>query len=142
MVNAPLGAVARHIRRLRALEVGRPGSDGELIAAFSARNEEAAFADIVRGYGLLVLGVCRRVLRSWRTGSACPPGWRWGPSLRSWRCSAPEPRPPRERKATSCRRTSDGTVGRANNSATAAGLALGLKCPHMVVAIERRGVTI
>jgi RNA polymerase sigma factor (sigma-70 family) len=63
MANAQLGAVVRHIRRLRALEAGRPGTDGELIAAFSARNDQAAFAGLLERYGPLVLGVCRRVLR-------------------------------------------------------------------------------
>jgi RNA polymerase sigma factor (sigma-70 family) len=63
MVNTQLGAVVRHLRRLRSLEEGRAGSDGELIAAFTARNDQAAFAGLVERYGPLVLGVCRRVLR-------------------------------------------------------------------------------
>ncbi len=62
MVNAQLGAVLRHIRRLRT-SVGGAGTDGELVAAFSAHNDQAAFAGLVRRYGPLVLGVCRRVLR-------------------------------------------------------------------------------
>src|SRR5436305_14807864 len=62
MVNAQLGAVLRHIRRLRTAEAGA-GSDGELIAAFTARNDQSAFAGLVERYGPLVLGVCRRVLR-------------------------------------------------------------------------------
>src|SRR5262245_59772917 len=63
MVNTQLGAVVRHIRRLRSQEAGRAETDGELIAAFSARNDQAAFAGLVERYGPLVLGVCRRVLR-------------------------------------------------------------------------------
>src|SRR5438309_1633261 len=63
MANTQLGAVVRHIRRLRSEESGRAGSDGELIAAFSSRNDQAAFAGLVERYGPLVLGVCRRVLR-------------------------------------------------------------------------------
>src|SRR5271166_5701341 len=62
MVNTQLGAVVRHIRRLRMLEAGGAGTDGELIAAFSTRNDQAAFAGLVERYGPLVLGVCRRVL--------------------------------------------------------------------------------
>ncbi|HZT80554.1 MAG TPA: hypothetical protein VFA26_10035, partial [Gemmataceae bacterium] len=63
MVNTQLGAVVRHLRRLRSREAGRAGSDGELVAAFTARNDQAAFAGLVERYGPLVLGVCRRVLR-------------------------------------------------------------------------------
>src|SRR5271166_4911867 len=62
MVNTQLGAVVRHLRRLRTLEAGA-GTDAELIAAFSARNDQAAFAGLVERYAPLVLGVCRRVLR-------------------------------------------------------------------------------
>jgi RNA polymerase sigma factor (sigma-70 family) len=64
MVNTQLGAVVRHIRRLRSQEAGPAGSDGDLIAAFSTRNDQAAFAGLVERYGPLVLGVCRRVLRN------------------------------------------------------------------------------
>src|SRR5438552_2580859 len=61
MANTHLGAVVRHIRRLRARDAGGR-SDGELIAAFSARNDQAAFAGLVERYAPLVLGVCRRLL--------------------------------------------------------------------------------
>jgi len=64
MVNTQLGAVVRHIRRLRLLEAGGAGTDGELIAAFSTRNDQTAFAGLVQRYGPLVLGVCRRVLHN------------------------------------------------------------------------------
>jgi RNA polymerase sigma factor (sigma-70 family) len=63
MVNPSLGAAVRHIRKLTTSEAGRAATDGELIAAFSAHNDQAAFAGLVRRYGPLVLGVCRRVLR-------------------------------------------------------------------------------
>src|SRR4051794_6447185 len=63
MVNTRLGAVVRHLRRLRSREEGGAGSDGELIAAFTARNDQAAFAGLVERYGPLVWRVCRRGLR-------------------------------------------------------------------------------
>src|SRR5581483_10751667 len=38
-------------------------SDAELVGRFVERRDEAAFTALVRRHGLLVLGVCRRVLR-------------------------------------------------------------------------------
>ena len=63
MVNTQLDAAVRHLRRLPTREEGRAGTDGELLAAFTARNDQAAFAGLVKRYGPLVLGICRRVLR-------------------------------------------------------------------------------
>src|SRR5262245_35578009 len=37
--------------------------DGELLAAFALRREEAAFSALVQRHGPMVLGVCRRMLR-------------------------------------------------------------------------------
>src|SRR4051812_7162887 len=63
MASGPLGTVLRHVHRL----AGAPGldepTDAPLLERFAARREEAAFAALVRRYGPLVLGVCRRVLR-------------------------------------------------------------------------------
>jgi RNA polymerase sigma factor (sigma-70 family) len=62
--NGNLGPL---IRRLQGLAATRPGAeewtDGELLHAFIADKDDKAFASIVRRYGALVLGVCRRVLR-------------------------------------------------------------------------------
>jgi RNA polymerase sigma factor (sigma-70 family) len=38
-------------------------SDAELVGRFVERRDEAAFSALVRRYGMVVLGVCRRVLR-------------------------------------------------------------------------------
>jgi RNA polymerase sigma factor (sigma-70 family) len=62
MLNQKLHVVARHIRGLVSSEATRP-SDGELLRAFCARNEQAAFSTLVKRHGPLVLSVCRRVLR-------------------------------------------------------------------------------
>src|SRR3954462_3191696 len=39
-----------------------PPADPELVRAFAATRDEAAFAEIVRRHGPMVLAVCRRVL--------------------------------------------------------------------------------
>src|SRR5947209_7942862 len=47
----------------RGLESTAPASDGELLAAFVAGRDAAAFAELVRRHGPMVFGVCRRALR-------------------------------------------------------------------------------
>src|SRR5262245_60381481 len=53
------------LRQLHRLAGGLPTgqADGQLLEAFAARREEAAFAELVRRHGPMVLGVCRRLLR-------------------------------------------------------------------------------
>src|SRR5436305_14880160 len=62
MVNAQLRTVVRHVRRDRDRDDPAGPGDGDLLAAFAARNDQGAFALLVERYGALVLGVCRRVL--------------------------------------------------------------------------------
>jgi RNA polymerase sigma factor (sigma-70 family) len=59
-------AVQAGIHRLRdrlAAEQGQQGSDEELLRAFLSQRDGGAFAALMRRYGAIVLGVCRRVLR-------------------------------------------------------------------------------
>jgi RNA polymerase sigma factor (sigma-70 family) len=59
--GANLNVVLRHLRRLRG--TGRAeDSDGSLLQRFSALRDEAAFTELLRRHGPMVLGVCRRVL--------------------------------------------------------------------------------
>ncbi len=62
MAKAQTQVVLRHIRRLTA-EEGRALADGALLECFAARRDEAAFAELVRRHGPMVLSVCRGVLR-------------------------------------------------------------------------------
>ena len=62
MTSAQAGLVLEHLRRLDV----RPRTlapDAELLDRFAAARDQAAFADLVRRHGPMVLGVCRTVLR-------------------------------------------------------------------------------
>jgi RNA polymerase sigma factor (sigma-70 family) len=58
----PTDRAARHLDRVAALSDAQ-SSDAQLLDAFLASRDGEAFAALVRRYGPMVLGVCRRVLR-------------------------------------------------------------------------------
>jgi RNA polymerase sigma factor (sigma-70 family) len=62
MATGPLDAVQRHLRRTVLAHDGESPSDGHLLRCFVARRDEAAFAELVRRHGRMVLSVCRRVV--------------------------------------------------------------------------------
>jgi RNA polymerase sigma factor (sigma-70 family) len=63
MLNRQQKVVLPHLCRLIGPRPGGECSDGELLERFLGRRDAAAFADLVRRHGPMVLGVCRRVLR-------------------------------------------------------------------------------
>jgi len=64
MAQGPLGNVLRHIRQLMRRPDGDASSDGQLLQSFIAAHDEAAFAELLRRHGPMVLGVCRRLLQN------------------------------------------------------------------------------
>ena len=58
-----LDSVLHLFRRLLGTAPAAPTGDGELLDAFIRRRDEAAFAELVRRHGPMVLALCRRVLR-------------------------------------------------------------------------------
>jgi RNA polymerase sigma factor (sigma-70 family) len=57
-----LGLVLRHLNRLLGEPVADAPEDGDLLDRFIARRDEAAFAELLRRHGPMVLGVCHRLL--------------------------------------------------------------------------------
>jgi RNA polymerase sigma factor (sigma-70 family) len=62
MAQTPLATVLRQMRNAWSVHESRCLSDAELLGAFTARQDEAAFTVIVRRHSKMVLGVCRHVL--------------------------------------------------------------------------------
>src|SRR3954452_7172632 len=61
MTHHRLETVLRHVRGLGGNAVDDL-PDGELLRRFVAVTDEAAFAEIVRRHGPMILGLCRRLL--------------------------------------------------------------------------------
>jgi RNA polymerase sigma factor (sigma-70 family) len=62
MSSSPLTRVIRQLRQAALARDGAGLTDGQLLDAFLARREEAAFEALVRRHGGLVFGVCRRLV--------------------------------------------------------------------------------
>jgi RNA polymerase sigma factor (sigma-70 family) len=65
MTTADMGLVLSHLRTLVAGDRDQDVPDGRLLDRFLATRDEAAFAELVRRHGPMVLAVCRRVLHDW-----------------------------------------------------------------------------
>jgi RNA polymerase sigma factor (sigma-70 family) len=63
MATSSLTPVVEYVRRVVLRQNAGEAEDGELLARFVVGRDEAAFAALVRRYGPMVLGVCRRVAR-------------------------------------------------------------------------------
>ena len=57
------GLLLRHIHRLANAHGAAGLPDGLCLERFIARHDEAAFGELVRRHGPMVLGVCRGLLR-------------------------------------------------------------------------------
>src|SRR5215470_11598604 len=63
MTQVPLRGVLRQLRCRPGVAPDEPTPDPELLQRFVARRDEAAFEELVRRHGPMVLGLCRRLLR-------------------------------------------------------------------------------
>jgi len=63
MATSPMTKVVAHLRKTALLQEYARSTDEYLLEAFLAHRDEAAFEALVRRYGSMVLGICRRVLR-------------------------------------------------------------------------------
>jgi DNA-directed RNA polymerase specialized sigma24 family protein len=64
MTTKALGTVLNNLRRSMLRHNATSLTDGELLECFITQRDEAAFEALVGRHGLMVLGVCRRVLRN------------------------------------------------------------------------------
>jgi RNA polymerase sigma factor (sigma-70 family) len=64
MTGVQASLVVRHIRGLAGARETDLVTDGQLLESFAAGRDEAAFAELIRRHGPLVLGVCRRILHN------------------------------------------------------------------------------
>jgi RNA polymerase sigma factor (sigma-70 family) len=65
MATSQMSEVIQHVRRAVLLRAGAGLTDGQLLADYLSRRDEAALATLVRRHGPMVWGVCRRVLRNY-----------------------------------------------------------------------------
>jgi RNA polymerase sigma factor (sigma-70 family) len=63
MATAQLNSVVRYVHKLAAGNGSLARTDRQLLADFTARRDEAAFAALVARHGSMVLRVCRRALK-------------------------------------------------------------------------------
>src|SRR5258708_2425333 len=59
-----MSSIGKYLRAAACLEQGMTLTDGQLLDRFVATRDERAFGILLRRHGPMVLGVCRRVLRS------------------------------------------------------------------------------
>jgi RNA polymerase sigma factor (sigma-70 family) len=64
MASGSMNRMVQHLRRVVLVHGYNASSDAELLSSFIERQDEAAFAALVRRHGPMVLGVCRRVLHN------------------------------------------------------------------------------
>jgi RNA polymerase sigma factor (sigma-70 family) len=62
MATAQLGTIVQHLRRLAVIQRTAELGDAQLLKAFAARRDEAAFAALLHRHAGLVYGACRRLL--------------------------------------------------------------------------------
>jgi RNA polymerase sigma factor (sigma-70 family) len=62
METSSMGVLIQHLRRMELLRDGAGSTDGQLLEAYTSRQDQVALAALVQRHGPMVWGVCRRVL--------------------------------------------------------------------------------
>src|SRR5438105_347823 len=63
MAANPAGKILRYIRDFAEAEANKCLTDGQLLALFIQKREEAAFVSLLKRHGRLVWSICRHILR-------------------------------------------------------------------------------
>ena len=94
MPTRPLEALVRHVRRIAGASEPDPIGDADLVARFTVRRDQAAFAEIVQRHGPLVWAIDKWHQPMYRFPRDCPRILLWPRVTTTAKIAAPTGRHP------------------------------------------------